>query len=106
MVLDFVGIDLTIAVGVGAVQPYGTYGVIGSNGGTFTRPWYGGLPRDGEIIHFQGSSVADAHDVVRLAEQGLIRSDADLFPLDRVGDAYDALHLGTLRGRAVVTPND
>lgn len=106
VVLDFVGIDLTIAVGVGAVQPYGTYGVIGSNGGTFTRPWYGGLPRDGEIIHFQGSSVADAHDVVRLAEQGLIRSDADLFPLDRVGDAYDALHLGTLRGRAVVTPND
>jgi propanol-preferring alcohol dehydrogenase len=105
VVLDFVGIDRTIGVGVGAVQPYGTYGVIGSNGGTFKRPWYGGLPRDGEIIHFQGSSVSDAHDVVRLAEQGLIRSDADLFPLDRVADAYDALHHGTLRGRAVVTPN-
>ena len=105
VVLDFVGIDRTIAVGVSAVQPYGTYGVIGSNGGTFRRPWYGGLPRDGEIIYFQGSSVSDAHDVVRLAEQGLIRSDADLFPLERVADAYDALHHGTLRGRAVVTPN-
>ena len=105
VVLDFVGIDSTIGVGVGAVQPYGTYAVIGSNGGTFKRPWYGGLPRDGEIIHFQGSSVSDAHDVVKLAEQGLIRSDADLFPLDRVTDAYDALHHGTLRGRAVVTPN-
>ena len=105
VVLDFVGIDRTIAVGVGAVQPYGTYGVIGSNGGTFKRPWYGGLPRDGEIVHFQGSSVSDAHDVVRLAEQGLIRSDADLFPLERITDAYDALHHGTLRGRAVVTPN-
>jgi len=104
VVLDFVGIDITIGVGVAAVQPFGTYGVIGSNGGTFKRPWYGGLPRDGEIIHFQGSSVSDAHDVVRLAEQGLIRSDADLFPLDRVADAYDALHHGTLRGRAVVTP--
>jgi propanol-preferring alcohol dehydrogenase len=105
VVLDFVGIDRTIGVGVGAVQPYGTYGVIGSNGGTFKRAWYGGLPRDGEIIHFQGSSVSDAHDVVKLAEQGLIRSDADLFPLERVTDAYDALHHGTLRGRAVVTPN-
>jgi len=104
VVLDFVGIDQTIVVGVGAVQPYGTYGVIGSNGGTFKRPWYGGLPRDGEIIHFQGSSVSDAHEVVKLAEQGLIRSDADLFMLDRVTDAYDALHHGTLRGRAVVTP--
>jgi propanol-preferring alcohol dehydrogenase len=104
-VLDFVGIDRTISVGIAAVQPYGTYGIIGSNGGTFKRPWYGGLPRDGEIIHFQGSSVSDAHDVVKLAEQGLIRSDADLFGFDRVADAYEALHHGTLRGRAVVTPN-
>ncbi len=105
-VLDFVGIDATIDVGVGCVQPYGTYAVIGSNGGTLKRPWYGGLPRDGEVLNFQGSSVADAHAVVRLAEQGLIRSDADLFTLDNVGQAYDALHHGQLRGRAVVTPND
>jgi propanol-preferring alcohol dehydrogenase len=105
-VLDFVGIDATIDIGVGAVQPYGTYAVIGSNGGTLKRPWYGGLPRDGEAINFQGSSVADAHDVIRLAEQGLIRSDADLFSLHDVGRAYDALHHGRLRGRAVVTPND
>ncbi|MUH49822.1 MAG: alcohol dehydrogenase catalytic domain-containing protein [Actinobacteria bacterium] len=103
-VLDFVGIDATIEMGVGAVQPYGTYAVIGSNGGTFKRPWYGGLPRDGEVINFQGSSVSDAHEVVRLAEQGLIRSDADLFTLDNVAEAYDALHNGRLRGRAVVTP--
>ena len=105
-VLDFVGIDASIDVGVGAVQPYGTYAVIGSNGGTLKRPWYGGLPRDGEVINFQGSSVSDAHEVVYLAEQGLIRSDADLFPMQQVGDAYEALHNGRLRGRAVVTPND
>jgi propanol-preferring alcohol dehydrogenase len=103
-VLDFVGIDHTIAVGVGATQPFGTYAVIGSGSGTFKRAWYGGLPRDGEVLNFQGSSVADVHEVVRLAEQGLIRSDTDLFSLDRVGDAYDALHAATLRGRAVVTP--
>jgi propanol-preferring alcohol dehydrogenase len=105
-VLDFVGIDATIDVGVAAVQPFGTYAVIGSNGGTLKRPWYGGLPRDGEVINFQGSSVADAHDVVRLAEQGLIRSEADLFTLQNVEQAYDALHHGSLRGRAVVTPNE
>lgn len=104
-VLDFVGVDHTISVGVGATQPYGTYAVIGSGSGTFKRPWYGGLPRDGEVLNFQGSSLSDAHEVVKLAEQGLIRSDADLFPLDRVADAYDALHHGTLRGRAVVTPH-
>ena len=41
-----------------------------------------------------------------LGEQGLIRSDADLFTLDNVIQAYEALHHGHLRGRAVVTPND
>ena len=105
VVLDFVGIDTTIGIGVGAVQPFGTYAVIGSNGGTLRRPWYGGLPRDGEVLNFQGSSIADAHEVVRLAEQGLVRSDADLFSLQQIGEAYDALHHGTLRGRAVITPN-
>lgn len=105
-VLDFVGIDATIDVGVSSVQPFGTYAVIGSNGGTLKRPWYGGLPRDGEVLNFQGSSVADAHDVVRLAEQGVIRSEADLFSLQNVDRAYDALHRGQLRGRAVVTPDE
>ncbi|MCU1396558.1 MAG: putative alcohol dehydrogenase [Ilumatobacteraceae bacterium] len=105
VVLDFVGIDRTIAVGAGAVQPYGTYALIGSSGGSLKRPMFGSIPRDGEVICFQGSSVSDAHEVVKLAEQGLIRSDADLFSFDRVQDAYDALHHGTLRGRAVVTPN-
>ena len=33
-----------------------------------------------------------------------IVSDADLFTLDHVADAYDALHHGRLKGRAVVTP--
>jgi alcohol dehydrogenase, propanol-preferring len=105
VVLDFVSIDESVALGVGAVQPYGTYGIIGSNTGTLKRPWFGSLPRDGEIITFQGSSNSDGRDVVKLAEQGLIRSDADLFPFDKVAEAYDALHHGTLRGRAVVTPN-
>jgi len=104
VVLDFVGTDQTILAGVGAVQPFGTYAVIGSSGGTLRRPWYGSLPRDGEIVHFQGSSISDAHEVIRLAEQGLIRSDADLFPLTDVAAAYDALSAGKLRGRAVVTP--
>jgi len=105
VVLDFVSIDASVEVGVGAVQPYGTYGIIGSNTGTLKRPWFGSLPRDGEIITFQGSSNSDGRDVVKLAEQGLIRSDADLFAFDKVAEAYDALHHGTLRGRAVVTPN-
>jgi alcohol dehydrogenase, propanol-preferring len=104
VVLDVVGVDATIGAGLAAVRPYGAFALVGAAGGTFRRPWFGGLPRDAEIFTFQGSSIADAHEVVALAEAGRIRSDVELFPLDRVADAYSALERGDLRGRAVVTP--
>jgi propanol-preferring alcohol dehydrogenase len=103
-VLDFVGIDETITAGVEATRPFGAYGVIGAAGGTLKKPWYGGLPRDGEVFNFQGSTISDVREVLALADAGLIRSDVDLFPLDRVKEAYEAMEAGTLRGRAVVTP--
>jgi len=63
-----------------------------------------GLPKDADVFTFQGSCISDAQAVVALAEQGLIRSDVDVFPLDKVAEAYEALDRGELRGRAVVTP--
>ena len=103
-VLDFVGVDATISAGATATRPYGAFGVVGAAGGTFKGPWYGGLPKDADVFTFQGSTIADAQDVVTLAAAGVIRSEVDVFPLDRVADAYDALEHGRLRGRAVVTP--
>jgi len=105
VVLDFVGVDATIAAGCAAVRPYGAYGLVGSAGGTLRRPWFGTLPRDAEVFTFQGSSIADVQAVVALAEAGLVRSDVDVFPLSRVDEAYAALDAGTVRGRAVVTPD-
>jgi propanol-preferring alcohol dehydrogenase len=104
VVLDFVGSDATIAAGLTSVRSYGAFALVGASGGMFRRPWFGGLPRDADVFTFQGSSIADVHQVVALAESGLIRSDVDPFPLSRVADAYAALEAGELRGRAVVTP--
>jgi propanol-preferring alcohol dehydrogenase len=103
-VLDFVGIDATIEAGISSTRAFGAYACIGSAGGTFRRPWYGGLPRDGEVFTFQGSTVSDAREVFALADAGLIRSDVDVFPMSEVAEAYAALEEGRLRGRAVVTP--
>jgi propanol-preferring alcohol dehydrogenase len=105
VVLDFVGVDATIAAGVAAVRPYGAFGLVGSAGGTLRRPWFGTLPRDGEVYTFQGSSITDVQAVVALAEAGLVRSEVDRYPLARVREAYAALEAGTLRGRAVVIPD-
>jgi propanol-preferring alcohol dehydrogenase len=104
VVLDFVGIDSTIAAGLSSTRSGGAYGLVGAAGGSFRGPWMSGLPKDADVFTFQGSCISDAQAVVALAEQGLIRSDVDVFPLEKVAEAYEALDRGELRGRAVVTP--
>ncbi len=104
LVLDFVGIDSSIAAGLASVRSGGAFALVGAAGGTFKGPWMGGLPKDADIFTFQGSCISDAQAVISLAEDGLIRSDVDVFPLERVAEAYEALDTGQLRGRAVVTP--
>jgi alcohol dehydrogenase, propanol-preferring len=101
-VLDFVGADATIATGVAAVRPGGAYGLIGSAGGRLDRPWFGTLPRDGEVYTFQGSTIADAEEVIALAGAGLIRNQVEEFGFADAGEAYGRLAAGTLTGRAVV----
>jgi len=103
-VLDFVGVDETIAAGLASVRPAGAYGLVGAGMGGFRRPWYGGLPRDAEIFTFQGSSRQDVEDVLALADSGHLVIDTEQFALADVGAAYEALHRGGLRGRVVVVP--
>jgi propanol-preferring alcohol dehydrogenase len=105
VVLDFVGTDDTIRRGLALVRPYGAFGLVGAAGGTLRRPWFGTLPRDGEVFTFQGSGISDVEVVVALAAAGRIRSEVDLFPLSRVAEAYEAMEAGRLRGRAVVVPD-
>ncbi|MCB0970586.1 MAG: alcohol dehydrogenase catalytic domain-containing protein, partial [Acidimicrobiales bacterium] len=57
-VIDLVGTDETIAAGIGALAPGGAFALVGAAGGTLRRPWYGSLPRDGEVLTFQGSDLA------------------------------------------------
>ncbi|MFI7600420.1 alcohol dehydrogenase catalytic domain-containing protein [Actinoplanes sp. NPDC049681] len=101
-VLDFVGTDETIAAGVAAVRPGGAYGLVGSAGGRLCAPWFGTLPRDGEVFTFQGSTIADAQEVIALAGAGLIRNPVEEFAFEAVEEAYARLAAGTLTGRAVI----
>ena len=101
-VLDFAGFDGTIAGGIAATAPGGAYGLVGAAGGTLTGQWFGVLPADGEVFNFQGSTIADARDVIRLAETGAIRNEVDTYPFEQVAAAYADLHDGKLRGRAVI----
>lgn len=103
-VIDLVGTDQTISAAVRALGPGGVLALVGAAGGTLRAPWYGSLPRDGEVLTFQGSDLADARAVIALAGGGRLRVDAVPFPLERADDAFAALEAGSLAGRVVVQP--
>ncbi len=105
VVLDFVGIDATIAAGLASARRAGAYGLVGAGMGTLAHPWFHLLPRDGEVFCFTGSSIADLEAVVKLAEQGLLRNDTERFSFGQVPEGYDRLEHGRLTGRAVVIPD-
>ncbi len=104
-VLDFVGIGSTILAGLRATRRGGAFALVGAGQGQLEGvSLFDVLPKDGEVFTFQAPTIADTLDVIALADSGRLRVDVDLFPLDRVAEAYEAMEAGTLRGRAVVTP--
>lgn len=103
-VVDLVGSDASIALGVDLLAPAGSLAMVGAHGGSLRRPWFGALPGDAEVFTFQGSDLADLRAVVDLASAGRLRVDVEPFGLSRVAEAYQALSDGGLNGRAVVSP--
>jgi propanol-preferring alcohol dehydrogenase len=103
-VIDLVGTDDTLACALRVVGAGGAVGVVGAAGGTLRRPWFGSLPRDGEVFTFQGSDLADARSVLDLAAAGAIEVPTVEHALDDVAMAYDALRAGGLAGRLLVRP--
>ncbi|MDM5248664.1 NAD(P)-dependent alcohol dehydrogenase [Lysinibacillus sp. G4S2] len=104
-VLDFAGFDATIEAGLASLRKGGSYGLVGAGGGTFKKPWIGNLPQDGEVFNFQGGTIADVQEVFAMAEAGLIKSEIDVFPFSQITEAYEKLHHGGMRGRAVIIPD-
>lgn len=97
-VLDFVGSDDTIAAGLRRVRAGGSFGLVGAAGGRLNASWFGSLPKDGEVFTFQGSSLADLHEVIALAAAGALRNDVQRFPFDEIELAYSQLTAGALSG--------
>ena len=104
-VFDFVGIDDTITHGLQSTHKAGAFALVGAGGGMARGSLFDKLPRDGEAFSFQAPTIADTLEVIALAESGSLRVDVDLFPLDRVAEAYERMEAGELRGRAVVVPD-
>lgn len=103
-VIDIVGTDDTIDIGLRSLARGGCFALVGAGGGTLAKPWFSTLPHEAEVFTFQGSSRAHVDGVIALARDGRVTVDAERFPLVDVASAYERMNAGTLAGRAVVVP--
>ncbi len=103
VVFDFVGNDPTLDYAVRNVAPGGLVSLVGEAGGrlefTFER-----IPVEASITTTAWGSLADLHEVVRLAKRGRMRWTVERMPLREAAAAHDRLAESRVAGRIVLVP--
>ncbi len=103
VVLDFVGGESTTALAAKLTHPDSEIVVVGVGPGAvpvgiFTLPW------ETRVRAPYWGSRSELFEVLDLARSGLIHVETETFSLDDAPEAYERMHAGTLRGRAVIVP--
>jgi propanol-preferring alcohol dehydrogenase len=103
VILDFVGIDATLAMAAQAARQRGEIVLIGIGGGTLSFR-FGTLPYACSVVTTYGGSTGELAELLALAEAGRIQPHIEEFPLDQVATVYERLHRNDISGRAVLRP--
>lgn len=102
-VFDFVGNDATAALAGQLVGPEAEISIVGVGGGSLPVG-FGIGPWDVAVRSPYWGSRPELIEVLELARSGRIRVEHEVFSLDEGPLAYERLHAGSLRGRAVLVP--
>jgi propanol-preferring alcohol dehydrogenase len=104
VVLDFVGSDDTMRLGVASARPLGDLTIVGIAGGSYPLGFFS-MPYEVSVQTVYWGSRSELVELLDLAGRGLVRPEMTTYSLEEAPDAYRALHEGTLSGRAVVVPS-
>ena len=104
VVLDFVGVDETLAFGASVARPLGHLTCVGIGGGSLPFSFFT-VPYECSVQSTYWGTIPELHEVLALARRGLIEARVERVTLDEVAAAYDSMHHGTLHGRAVAIPD-
>jgi propanol-preferring alcohol dehydrogenase len=102
-VVDFVGAEATLATARDHVARQGLVVVVGLYGGTIPFG-FGAVPHEARFMTSVWGSLAQMHDMVRLAQRHPLHSPIEVIGLDDVAAAHERLHRGDVSGRFVITP--
>ena len=103
VVFDFVGNDPTLDYAVRNVAPGGLVSLVGEAGGRFEFS-FDRVPVEASITTTAWGSLADLHEVVRLAKRGRMRWTVERMPLREAAAAHDRLAESRVAGRIVLVP--
>jgi propanol-preferring alcohol dehydrogenase len=103
LVLDFVGVDATIALAVSVARPVSHVTLVGIGMGSYPFSFIS-VPYEVSLASTYWGSVTELVEVVALAEAGKIQAHVQQFSLEDAPKAYEQMAAGTLRGRAVIVP--
>lgn len=103
VVIDFVGVDATIALGVSMSRIRGDMTIVGAAGGTYGVGIYT-APYELNVRSTMWGSRTELAEVMALAALGKITPVYERFTLEDSVAAYQKLHRNDVRGRAVVVP--
>jgi propanol-preferring alcohol dehydrogenase len=102
-VFDFVGAQVTVDLAAKLVRPEGDLHIVGIGGGALPVG-FGTTAYDVNIRTPYWGSRLELIEVIELAQQGKIKVEFEKFALSDGPEAYERLHKGDLRGRAVLVP--
>lgn len=104
VVLDFVGAPPTVATAGASVRVEGDVTIVGLGGGTLAVG-FGVLPYEVSVMSPYWGSRSELVEVLDLARAGSVKVHVETYGIDEAPKAYERLHEGKIRGRAVILPN-
>lgn len=104
LVLDMVGVNATLQLAARVSRMLGHLTIVGIGGGALPVN-FGNPKHECSVASPFWGSIPELLEVISLAQAGKIEMLVEHFPLERAGEAYDLLHHGKIRGRAVIVPN-
>jgi propanol-preferring alcohol dehydrogenase len=103
VVLDIVGSNESMALGVRLLRKLGAFALVGLAMGSVTLNFMA-VPTEASFTTCYWGSLPEFVEVIELARAGKIRVHVEKFSLDDVAQAYERLEKGEIEGRAVIVP--
>jgi alcohol dehydrogenase, propanol-preferring len=103
VVIDFVGIDATLATATQVCRTQSDLTVVGVGGGSFPFSLFS-PPYETAVRSIYWGTRSELGEVLTLAAKGLITPEYHTYAMDDALAAYAAMEAGTLTGRAVIAP--